>query len=213
MKKLIMFFAGLILIALMFVALCMAGAIYDAGRGMVVEPWFFQINNLSSMRIGVPASVADIGDAKIREMLIRKYVTEYFYALPDITNITQRMNGDTAIYKMSTSNVFTDWQNGEAQVIKSLAEDRAMRLVFIDGQVYKPDGSNYWIVPYRLVTWPAPNDFSSSPIVTRGQIFLDIYDEPGVRPDMGKLSINEYLERGYDPAAVFKFRVTDVVVQ
>jgi len=213
MKKLIMFFAGLILIALMFAALCMAGAIYDAGRGLVVEPWFFQINNLSSMRIGVPASPTDIGDAKIREMLIRKYVTEYFYVVPDIDNVMNRKNGGTAISKMSAPDVFADWQNGEAQVIQSLAEDRAMRLVFIDGEIYKPDGSDYWIVPYRLLTWPAPNDFSASPIVTRGHIFLNIYDKPGVRPDMGKLSIGEYLERGYDPAAVFKFRVTDVVVQ
>lgn len=213
MKKLIMFLSGLALMVLMFFALCAAGAIYDAGRGLVIEPWFFQVNSLSSMRVGVPASPADLGAGRVRDMLIKKYVTEYFYVVPDIENISRRMLNRGTIALMSSVTAFDNWRQTQAEVIKSMAENKQLRMVFVDDEMYKPDGSDYWIVSYKLLTWDAPNDFSVPPVVTSGRIFLQIKYEPGIRPDSSRMTVAQYLEEGGEPAAVFKFRVDDVVVQ
>lgn len=209
-----MFFAGFMLMVLMFVALCFSGAIYDAGREMVVQPWFFQVNSQSSMRLGIPATPADLGDARIREMLIQKYVVEYFYVIPDVEDIARRTLAHGAIAHMSSSVVFNQWRNDQAQIMQSMAEDKMLRTVHVNTHdIYKPDGSDYWVVPYRMTTWTAPNDFSVAPVSTNGLIFLDIIYEPGMRSDMGNASVGEFLERGGDPAYIFKFLVNDVVLQ
>lgn len=213
MKKLIMFLSGFVLMVLMFLALCAAGAIYDAGRDLVVEPYFFQTNNLSSMRAGVPASPDDLGAGRVRDMLIKKYIMEYFYVVPDVENIAQRMLKSGTIALMSSPAAFDNWRQTQAEIIQSMAENKALRIVFVDDEMYKPDGSDYWIVSYKLLTWDTPNDFSVPPFVTTGRIFLQIRYEPGLRPDSDQMTVAQYLEEGGDPAAVFKFRVDDVVVQ
>ncbi len=214
MKKLIMFLAGFMLLVLMFGAMFITGAIYDAGEKYSIVPYFFQINNRSSMRPGAPLRPSEIGDAAVRDMLIKKYVVEYFYAIPDAENIARRTLGTGTIARMSTLAVFNAWKDGEADTIQSLAEDKALRLVTVFDEIYKMDDqSDYWIVEYELKTWLHPNDLGAAPVVTRGRMFLNIQYKPGIRKDMGKRTIGEYLESGDDPAAVFRFRVDDVVVQ
>ena len=210
MKKLVGFFAGIILLALCGAALYLTGAIFDAGRAQVIKPYFFQPNNMSERRPGVPLTAAEIGDSEFLELLVRKYITEYFYAAPDPENIAQRTNSQSTLALMSTAAVFDEWTQGEAQNIQKLADDKSMRTARVIDKIFKPSGSDYWVVNYELTTWTKPNDFNVLPIVSRGTMYMKIVYEPRMRttPDINVL--HEYLEDGGDPAAVFQFTVTEI---
>ncbi len=211
MKKLMTFFFGIVLIGLMFAAMFLTGAIYDAAEKQTVEPYFFQVNNQSAMRPGAPQGYAELGNSTIRDMLIKKYVVEYFYANPDTEDIARRVAGQTALRRMSSRTVFDKWTDTEAETIQDIAENKGLRTVRVFDEIYKlDDNSDYWIIEYELKTWREPNNFDVLPEITRGRIFLNVIDAPGVRRDM---DVGRYLESGGDPAAVFRFRVDDAIVQ
>ena len=216
MKKLIMFFGGLFLIALTLCMLFLASAIYDSARKSSVDTYFFQRNELSEMRPGTPETAVQIGETAMREMLIQKYVNEFFYAIPDAENIANRMRRTSALAQMSTPDVYKLWLNTEAPLIQALSEQKMMRMVKIDGEIYKPAGSDYWVVPYILSTWDTSNDMDTEPIITRGTLLMDVIYEPGIRETIGgnTFDVGNYLkhsyngfEYGYEPAIIFKFRV------
>ena len=214
MKKVVMFFAGLLLVALTIAMLFLTSAIYDSAEKSSVDTYFFQTNRLSEMRPGTPESPAQIGETAMREMLIKKYVNEYFYAIPDVENIAVRMGRTSTMARMSTGNVFNLWLSGEAADIQTLAEQKMMRMVDIDGEIYKPSDSDFWVVPYVLYTWEASNDMNAMPIVTHGTLLLDIIFEPGTRDtiDVGNYLKHGYnrFEYGYEPAVIFKFKVANL---
>ena len=214
MRKLIMFFMGLVLLVLVTAMLFLTSAIYDTGASESISTYFFQTDNLSVMRPGTPVRASEIGETAMREMLIKKYVTEYFYAIPDVENIAVRTRSSSVLARMSSTPVFNDWANGEATEIQSLAEEKMMRTVDIDGEIYKPSDSDYWVVPYVLRTWTNSNDMSSQPKITRGILLMDIFFDMNMRDT---IDVGQYLKHGYnrfeteyDPAAIFRFRVTDL---
>ncbi len=212
-RKLILFLLGLIILALTFVVLVFSGAVYNSTDKIKVEPFFFQLNNLYSMRVGVPAGVEDLGEDKIIERLIKKYVLEYFYVTPDAENIAERMSAGSPLYQMSSSEVFDEWLNTEATTIQALAESDVFRMVDIKDEIQKPVGSDYWVVNYALNTWSNPNDLFETPVVTRGVMFMNIIYESGIRQSIIDMGIHNYLDKGGNISDVFKFRVTKLIVQ
>lgn len=209
MKKLIMFLSGLLLMVLMCGALVLTGVIYDTGAKTTINTYFFQPDDNAIRRPGVPVSDLTLGADKMRERLIAKYITEYFYVTPDMSDVTRRREGRTSLRRMSLRDVFNTWLQKVAPEIEDLAKNRALRTVSLISVT--PDTNNkYWIVNYELRTWRAPNNFASAPDVTRGTIYLGINYAPGMRDKVGKQSVEDYLESGGDPAAVFKFVVIDV---
>lgn len=209
MKKLIMFLSGLLLMVLMCGALVLTGVIYDTGAKTTINTYFFQPDDNAIRRPGVPVSDLTLGADKMRERLIAKYITEYFYVTPDMSDVTRRREGRTSLRRMSLRDVFNTWLQKVAPEIEDLAKNRALRTVSLISVT--PDTNNkYWIVNYELRTWRAPNNFASAPDVTRGTIYLGINYAPGMRDTVGKQSVEDYLESGGDPAAVFKFVVIDV---
>ena len=209
MKKLIMFLSGLLLMVLMCGALVLTGVIYDTGAKTTINTYFFQPDDNAIRRPGVPVSDLTLGADKMRERLIAKYITEYFYVTPDMSDVTRRREGRTSLRRMSLRDVFNTWLQKVAPEIEDLAKKRALRTVSLISVA--PDTNNkYWIVNYELRTWRAPNNFASAPDVTRGTIYLGINYAPGMRDKVGKQSVEDYLESGGDPAAVFKFVVIDV---
>ena len=214
MKRLIMFFGGLFLIVLTLGMLFLTSAIYDSAKKSYVATYFFQTNRLSEMRPGEPVTPAEIGETAMREMLIKKYVTEYFYAIPDSENIAARMTRASTLANMSTPDVFNNWRDTEAVTIQSLADQKMMRMVDIDGEIYKPNDSDYWVVPYILYTWTTTNDMKSVPVVSRGTLLLDVFYAPGTRDtiDVGNYLKHVYnrFESGYEPATIFRFGVRNL---
>ena len=209
MKKLIMFLSGLLLMVLMCGALVLTGVIYDTGAKTTINTYFFQPDDNAIRRPGVPVSDLTLGADKMRERLIAKYITEYFYVTPDMSDVPRRREGRTSLRRMSLRDVFNTWLQKVAPEIEDLAKNRALRTVSLISVA--PDINNkYWIVNYELRTWRAPNNFASAPDITRGTIYLGINYAPGMRDTVGKQSVEDYLESGGDPAAVFKFVVIDV---
>ncbi len=219
MRKLITFIFGLVLLALTVAMLFLVSAIYDTGARTSIETYFFQTDNLSVMRPGAPVRESEMGETAMRDMLIKKFVTEYFYAIPDVANIEHRMGKNSTMFYMSDPRVFNAWLDGEAAGIQSMADHGMMRTVAIDGEIYKEPDSDYWVVPYVLYTWTKPNDMSISPQVTRGVLLMNVLYQPGIRDniDAKAFDAGKYLKRGYndfglelDPSIVFKFRVMDL---
>lgn len=209
MKKLIMFFSGLMLLVLMCGALVLTGFIYDTGAKTTIDTYFFQPDDNAIRRPGVPVDDVVLGADKMRERLIAKYITEYFYVTPDISDVTRRKAGETSLYRMSVRPVFNAWLKNVAPEIEDLAKSRALRTVSLVS-LSQDKNNKYWIAEYELKTWQTPNNFASTPIISRGILYLGIHYAPGMRDKMGKKSVEEYLESGGDPAAVFQFIVIDV---
>ena len=214
MKKLIMFFSGLILLCLTFGMIVVGAAIYDTASQQTVDTFFFQPSNLSSERIGVPAAISDLSDDKIREMLVEKFVTEYFYVIPDMTNVTQRLGGQIGLRAMVSENVFKQWLNTTGSDISAMAANKAMRIARLVDMRLPQASENWWEITYELITWDVPNDLAHDPVITRGTMNINMRYEPGFwRDSSGKeIDIGTRLESGDDPSSLFKFRVYDVLV-
>ena len=213
MKKLLMFLAGVILLMLIVASLYVVGAIYDAGARRSIDTYFFQTNGQSGMRLGVPASARDLGDDRMREMLIKKYVYEYFYVTPGDANLEDRTGPLSTLRQLSTPAVYNRWQQEQVPEIQQLAKDGAMRMVDVVGPIVKNPDSDFWSVEYQLTTWHTPNDFAARPVVTRGQMLIAIHPDAGyseLRPDV---DVEKRLRAGYDPATLFKFMAIQVEAQ
>lgn len=211
MKKLMGILFGLILLAMTGVGLYLTGGIFDAGMNQNIFPYFFQPNNLSERRPGVPQTAEYMGDSQFLNLLVRKYVAEYFYAAPDSENIARRTSPNGVLARMSAATVFDEWLANEGKRIQDLAADKAMRIAHVIDQIYQPHDSKYWVVNYELITWEKPNDFSIQPTVTHGTMYMDITYQMGMRTGVETDILHEYLENGGDPAAVFNFRVNQII--
>ncbi len=214
MKKLIMFFSGLILLCIMFGMIVVGAAIYDTASQQTIDTFFFQPANLSSGRIGVPAAVTDLSDEKIRKMLVEKFVTEYFYVIPDMVNVTMRLKGEIGLRKMVSENVFQQWLTTTGAEISTMATEKSMRMARLIDMRLPMDSEDWWEITYELITWSVPNDFTHAPVVTRGKMNINMRYQPGFWRDSSgqEMDIGTPLEQGADPASLFKFRVFDVLL-
>lgn len=226
MKKQVAFLITILTIAVMLVAMLVAGAIYQTGNKMTVVPYFFQRNNLPVGRPGVPASPDDLGanakdyqNSKMYQRLLERYVTELFYVTPDTTALETRKDPRTSpLRHMSTSKVFNQWLDIIAPEITEMVNNKVLRtvkLVAIEDVPGIDDDIEYKKVEYELKTWTKPNDMNAVPEVSRGVVYLQVVYNPGLRQEMQQstgMSITKYLEKGRDPAGAFRFGVTDISI-
>ncbi len=213
MKRLIGYIIGLVTIFAVFAMIYIAGAIYDTGNKVTVEPYFFRTGLSAVNQTGMPRNLAEVGERRMRDWLIQKFVMEYFYVIPDVENVARRTRGNTAnIRIMSAANVARAWEQNVVPEIRELASNGARRTVRVFNEIFKPENSNYWHVDYELKTWYKPNDMGTPPTVTRGTMYIKIEDAGTI----GRLksdidAVQRALKMGIDPAVVFVFRVSDVM--
>ena len=210
MNKIVAFLSGLLLMLIMFASLFLVGAIYDTGKKASVETYFFQPDDSWERRPGVPATASDLGADAVRDMLISRYITEYFYVIPDVQNVEARIAGLTSLDDMSAPDAFEYWVQNIAPEIREMAEQKKLRLVQLTNVEKAAGEKNYWIVEYDLITWDKPNDMSVQPTITHGQVYLNLFYEPGMRTELRKQPIEQLLETGHDPAVAFRFGVWTV---
>ncbi len=213
MKKILMFFAGLLLLVLVFGAIFLTGAIYDAGEKRTVDTYFFRPNNLSTERPGELEPLSDIGDTRLIDMLITRYVAEYFGILPGVNYADGRGSSNGMLANTSSASVFRDWQANVAPEIQNMAVKGMMRTVNVVGDITRPGNGDYWRADYELRTWQTPNNLATGPVVTTGTVFLKVRYEPGIRESVVERGMHQYLENGGDPAGFFKFMVQEVVLK
>lgn len=195
---------------LMCAALFLAGAIYDAWNKSITQIYFFQPDNLSQNRPGVPATPDDVGETKMRDRLIQKFITEYFYVWPGDTDIERRAGGDGALAWLSLTPVLQHWRETMAPEIQQMSNDRMLRTATAT-KIYKEPESNYWSVEYELRTWREPNNPVIAPEIQNGKMYLQIRYEPGIPGSIIERGIHNVLDAGADPVILFKFGVTDII--
>lgn len=212
MKKLAMFFMGLVLMCLTFGMVLVGGAIYDTASQQTVDTFFFQPANLSARRIVAPKAMDDMSSDDIRAMLVDKFITEYFYVVPDANNIKTRLEGKKGLRHMVSADVFDQWALTVGAEMSEMAANHSMRTARVLSMELPVDSENWWTVTYELTTWPVPNDFSHTPEIKRGIMYVNINYVPGFRPTMNyeDFNLGKYLENGGDPSLIFMFRVENV---
>lgn len=218
MQKSSLFFIGLFMLACMLGLLFFAGAIYDAEKKYSIDTFFFEPASKSANRVAVPVSADDMPDNFLRDMIISRFVNEYFYVIPNSKNAENRAKFQddtgktTALYGLAGpghTNVYEDWKKNVSPEIIRLAGKRALRTVQVVG--FGESESGHLIVEYELKTWNSPNDVMAMPDVTRGVLYMDITKNP-----IHVLQTADALKRlqdGVDPVSAFNFGVLDVIQQ
>lgn len=222
MKRTVLIFIGLFLFLVTIGCLAFSGAIYtlgtkmdvnnlyDTGSDIPVQAYFFQPNNLPERRVGVPAMATDFDPDKMRDLLVKKYVTEYFSVTPNISDIKRRQSRDSFLREVSKPIAYRKWEEQILPELTELASQNVVRTVSVVSITPPPPNIEYWDVVYELKTWPVSNDFSVVPNLSRGIIRIKFSYEPGVYPIKGGMT--RWLEEGHDPATVFRFDVFDTVL-
>lgn len=217
MKRLLTLFSGVLILLASVAALFICAAIYDSASKIRIESFFFQPNSSSSLRMEDPESYRVLGETALRNKIIQKFVTEYFYVLPNHNNIENRKNNPySGMRIISASSVFERWLKDVAPEISNMANSRMFRTVYVNpNDIEQNQGSERYLrVPFTLTTWVQPNNFSVEPTVKHGIMYMSVsYDLSGLVKMIGAKSTSEHLESGGDPLAVFGFRVLDVVVE
>jgi hypothetical protein len=193
----------------MAVAMVYFGAvIFDATYKMQIEPYFMQPADLSSARVGRPVPIEKLSDEFIRDRLIKKFVIEYFYVIPDSENVNERIESG-AISRMGTPAVFREWKENVAPGLARLADDNVLRRVIVRDNIRK--GGDYYVVEYDLITYDRPNDTNAVPEIKKNneiRLRLALFEKK-IWED-SDAAIVKYLESGGDPSAIFKFKVDEV---
>lgn len=212
MKKLIGYIIGILTIFMVFAMIYIVGAIYDTGNRISIEPYFFRTGLNASNQTSMPRSLKEVGERRVRDWLIQKYVKEYFYVVPDVENVARRIRGkDAIIRRMSAPDVMTRWEHEFVPDIRELASNGVMRTVRVFDEIFKPVDSDYWHVDYELKTWYKPNDMNTAPTITRGTMYIKIQESDRLGQLYSNIdSVQAALIDGIDPALVFVFHVLDV---
>lgn len=229
MNRLKSFFAGILLLAIVFAMVFLTALIYRANERSSIRSYIFQMSNHANQRVGTLQNLNDISANDLRNKLIKVYVSEYFKVIPGDQNITDRPL--LKILSDHRTDVFEKWESTVAKEIEEMSSRNMFRMVRIhdDGIVTynKTDvgeedaGKVYYMVRYYTSTWPDSNTLETEPIYDQGTLYLEIRFKPGIVEDeyitgidkTGKkkhMSLREYLESGNNPAGLFKFRVTKV---
>ena len=214
MKRIFGYIIGILSILVVFGMICVVSVIYDTNDKITVETYFFRTGLVANNQTDIPQTASQIGQGRLRDWLIQKFVKEYFYVVPDPADIALRTSKDYSVLKyMSSSNVFKEWEKSEFPNIRELASGGVMRTVrTFNNEIFKPEGSDYWRVDYELKTWYNPNNVNEEPTITRGTMYIRLYNEDAIGQikepfaDVQKLLID-----GVDPAFALRFMVTDVM--
>lgn len=212
MNKLVAFLSILFLVVLSGLMVYFGGTLFDTSKHVIITPYVFQPAPLSEDRIGRPVPLENLSDEFVRSRLIRTFVNEYFYIVPDAGNVEFRMTGAGPLARMSSAEVFANWRENTAPEIDRLAQEKVLRRVVVRDDAITL-GGQYYVVTYDLVTYNRPNDIDAVPKVTPNQqMYLRVDFERGVKEIAGgePFDVVKYLKQGGNPAAIFKFMVTEI---
>jgi len=227
MNRLKSFFVGVLLLTIMSVALVLVTLVYTANDRSSIKSYMFQLEDYSNQRAGALRNIKDMTAIELRNKLIKKYVSEYFAVFPNDTDVLNR----PTLRNMSdplNPRAYSQWQNGEAQTIKKMSENKMFRRVLTDSidivTKNMPENYSYYTneraqeilyeVHYYTETWAESNKMGTKPVYERGVIYLQARFKPGIKEHIvynnEEISIRDYLESGKDPVGLFMFEVVNV---
>lgn len=198
---------GILLFAITFATIFLTVLIYNANKQISIETYIFQMDNNSLQRPGPLENMNKISPETVRNKLIQKYVAEYFKVLPVENNINQETN----IEKLSSKEVYSQWMTGEANTIKDMAQHKMFRNVWVDPvNILPTKDPDLFEVHYATRTWQESNNMAAPVVDYFGTVLLQVSFEPGLRQNVDIKSIRKMLEKGGNPAILFKFRVENI---
>ena len=218
MNKIKSFFTGILLLAIMFVAVILCVLVYSANKQSSVKSYIFQINNVASQRVGALQDINDMSAIELRNKLIKTYVAEYFRVTPNETDVYNR----PLLSNLSTAAAFEQWKEGEAKTIAKMSAGKMFRRVvhITDADIATmnmPSGYDYYSaerakeifykVHYYTETWPESNRMSVEPVYESGFLHIEALFKPGIDKD---INVRKYLESGQNPMGLFMFKVTKI---
>jgi len=207
MNKLKSFFIGILLCAITFATVFLTVLIYRANKQISIETYIFQMDNSPFQRLGPLENMATMRPEALRNKLIQKYIAEYFKVIPGENNPGQENN----VQKLSSKDVYSGWLNGEAEIIKDMAQQKMFRNVWVDPINIKPtDEPNLLEVHYATRTWQESNNMTAPVVDDFGTVLLQITFEPGFKESVNIKSVRDLLKNGGNPAKLFKFRVENI---
>ncbi len=213
MKKIIVFLVGFLLCGLVLAQMFFTGAIYDAQNQIKINPFFFQPANISKDRVTNIIPASDLSQTEIKEKLIKKFIKELFYVLPDVENATARIEGiDPETYLLNEKkpswlnyvampDVLKMWQEQIAPEIKEMAEQNMLRTAIVKS--IQTESTGLLRVNYELRTWQAANDMQTKPYVETKELLMYIGDENVSISTIETQNALIWLENGNDAARVF----------
>ena len=207
MNKLKSFFMGILLFAITFATLFLTVLIYRANNQLSVQTYIFQMDNNQFQRPGPLQNMNTMRPEALRNKLIQKYIAEYFKVIP----VEDNTNQETNIAKLSNSEVYSKWLKGEAETIKTMAQQKMFRNVWVDPiNIKQTDEPDLFEVHYATRTWQESNNMTAPVFDDFGTVLLQITFEPGLKQSVDIKSIRELLKNGSNPAILFKFRVENI---
>ena len=214
MKHLVKYFIGIMTLVITFAMLYVAAIIYDASTKIQTEPYFFRNSYISSYQTDTPISLDNIGEQKLLNWLLQKYVVEFFYVIPDSNNIELRYTNQyhALVGIMSEPSVYKYWLDNIRPELEDMASRGVLREVKVSDQISKSQNSDYWQVDYELKTWYKPNDMSENPEIKRGTMYLDVTGYTGQLYTEEMDTVRKILKGGHDPASVFSFKVKGIQI-
>lgn len=205
MNRLKSFFVSVLLLAITFATVFLVALVYRANSQTNVQTYIFQMDDSPKYRVGPMQNATTMKPDWLRNKMIEKYIVEYFKVIPGNKN----QNQTATIAKLSTKDVYSEWLNGEAQVIKDMAENKMFRRVWVDSMNIKPtDEPNWFEVPYATQTWYESNNMSAKYIQNFGTVLLHVRFGPNVFRE--NVNIKKSLEKGNNPAMLFEFTVDKI---
>ncbi len=213
MKKIMLFFIGLFILITTGGLLYFTSVIFDTTDKIEVSSFIFQPNNMSEQRVDNPIPASDISELVLRDRLIRNFVFEYFYVLPDDKNIQIRTQNNSPLSIITTPAIFKEWKSTVANEIKTMSQNKVYRLARVSSEIVQ--NGDYLEVPYELKTWVESNDMNYKPEITNDVFFIKISFENQFRDTLNgqEFNIQKYLDSGKNPAAIFRFRVDELKEQ
>lgn len=216
MKKATAFLFGMILLVIATGIVIIGGKTFDISRNFSVNSVIFQPADLSRDRIEKPIPLHVLSDERIRNNLIKKFVHEYFYMVPDSDDMQRRRKPGSTLARMSDSTVFKEWNDKFAEDMEKQADQNIMRRVVVNNIVLPPS-SEYFQITYDLMTWDIANDITAAPQIQKNKTMsIRLEFEKGVRQKQTNgtnFDVKKYLSAGVDPATIIKFRVVEVIVK
>lgn len=212
MNKALKSLSVLFLLLTMFAALCLSAIIYNTSENMSVTAYFFQPALRYRQRFGTPESLDTLDENVIRTMLLERFITEYFYVIPDITNIEQRTKKTSLLSLITSPKVFKQWNEDIVPKLKNMASKKQLRTVSLNRIEEAPNQVGYWIVDFNLKTWEKPNDFSVQPVITTKRLYirLSFIDDFFMNKILKGQTIGQALENGMDPILKTQVMITAV---
>lgn len=216
MKTFISFLIGIILFATLAIIALTGSKSFDASRDFSISSVIFQPADLSRDRIEKPIALDALSDEFVRDNLIKKFVYEYFYVIPDTDDIDRRRESSSVLYRMSEPSVFNEWDDTIAEDIDKMASQNMLRRVVVNN-IDLPPSSEYYQISYDLLTWDVANDITRAPKIEKDKkMSIRLEFEKGQRQyqtNGARFDIKKYLSDGGDPATIFRFRVQEVIVK